>query len=524
MIKELVNIIKNEYQEQLDKLLAAKEQVEIYNSRTKSGTIPFSSIYHLSDIEVIEKRISKYILNNKNKSFLSRLGQSSDFKKKLALLQDDLVKMKDEISRLPEPEYYGNQEELSANIKLIISKIENAEHANTISQLGLSLEQAISVLDNNNIPFCLNEEDRACANEENKYYNNNKKYLNLSELILVHKTSFAPNGDKITSSVNSGAFFEKTFVLNKVSKSYKITDFRNTIHFCLNGEVSSHAYGDFDNRKYAVLQPLIEDLASTIKGFNPSDTYFEDDVVLNGAYILCPFEERELVSQRNPQSLVVPYKGESVDKYADTLVTTLGYQSERIGMWNWDNETGALDRISPELIEKYGFQYTQHTGSEDYMMENSLRANDNFNKFLEFLLESIKEGGLNPYDVYQMIPKLVVENHAQIYYSDKDGKKPIFQEIDKVFTDCGYTQLSLSELLEAMEFNSSNEDANKFWQEEIIKEVDGYNKERDYSYNYIKLYRKILYVEQMINSDLIDYPIDKLVEAKNMLGKATRSY
>ena len=81
---------------------------------------------------------------------------------------------------------------------------------------------------------------------------------------------------------NRDLFFEKMKKLQIASKSC-----RSTIHFSINGLVSSHAYGNFDNRAFTILEPLkyhIED--SSLLSLNVCDTYFNDDMKLSDDAII----------------------------------------------------------------------------------------------------------------------------------------------------------------------------------------------------------------------------------------------
>jgi hypothetical protein len=88
-----------------------------------------------------------------------------------------------------------------------------------------------------------------------------------SEIIAVRLTDTFPYGGKIGTLFSHSPIF-----------------FRDTVHFTLNGPVSSHVYGNWDNKKYAVLVPL-DKLVETvgkgrISGLRPEDTWVLGDIEL----------------------------------------------------------------------------------------------------------------------------------------------------------------------------------------------------------------------------------------------------
>lgn len=515
MINELKTIMSTKYDNELKNLSEAYNKIRFYRDRTETYVYPYTNTTHLSDVDDMDERIAKYMESYKNKTLFDRISSHADYKKTLKSMQIKLEALKEEIRSLSKPKYYDNQKQLTSMINELKKKIESTENANTLGQLGLSLDEAFKLLESNGRTLCLTDEDKEAARVETEYYYDNKKYTALAELILVHKTAFAPSNDVIKSNINSSAFFERTFVLDKTTKACRIKDFRNTIHFCLNGEVTSHAYGNFDNRKYAILQPLTEELAGKIKGFNPSDTYFEGKVNLDRAYILCPIEEKETVSNNNPKSIVVPYKGETVDKFADTLITLLGYQCEKVGMWNWQNETAELKRIDSSLIDKYKWTYIQHSVSVDKDIENDLYTNDRFVRFLDFVFEAMKSQNLNPYDVYTKFPSLVRENDVYIHHNNTHGKAESFKKIDDVFNKSNLGNVDIEELMKVLSYEGANQDVYKFWQGLIKHDVSYYNSNNRYTgYGLSDLYTKMLYLKRLLGSDFMNYPVGNLIEAQ----------
>lgn len=70
--------------------------------------------------------------------------------------------------------------------------------------------------------------------------NNGKEIKNISDLILIHKTNYMPENGVIKSSRDSGALLDHYFKVGEKEYSGKHLHERNTVHFCVNGEVESH--------------------------------------------------------------------------------------------------------------------------------------------------------------------------------------------------------------------------------------------------------------------------------------------
>lgn len=136
----------------------------------------------------------------------------------------------------------------------------------TLEKLGLNFKEAISFLEENNIPIVLTEEDKYITNQE-------KEYKGLEDFILVHKTDFIPIQSKIKSAKDSQALVNKQIILNGKEYNYMYARERNTVHFAVNDEVYSHAYGNWDNSKYAVLIPLIDIPKEKVGMFSSVDTF-----------------------------------------------------------------------------------------------------------------------------------------------------------------------------------------------------------------------------------------------------------
>lgn len=247
--------------------------------------------------------------------------------------------------------------------------------------------------------FYLTENDKEENQRNTKEYNDGKQYTSLDELVMVHKTRYLPNEDKIINSRNSNVTSTNSFVLSKETLGYKMKSFRNTVHFCLNGEVGNHSMGNWSNLKYAVVQPITENISNKIASMVPVDTYIDGNVTLDGAYILCPIKEKEEAKKRNPNSTIVGYEGNSVDHYADLLVTLLGYQNEKAGAWSWVNTRGN-ERIS-SVIEKHGYRENYHTYSPEEERDDTLERKYAVDQIMKVIREKVTNGEISIMEAYE---------------------------------------------------------------------------------------------------------------------------
>lgn len=198
---------------------------------------------------------------------------------------------------------------------------------------------------------------------------NGKEIKSIDDLVMVHKTNYFPEGAiKTPFDTKKSAQSYVSFDINGEVKEYPITfkNFRDTIHFCLNGSVDSHAYGDWDESKYAIFMPLAQNKDKIVAG-TECDLFTKGSVPLNDtAYILCPKDEIAKTKNRNPQVNVVGYEGESVSAYVNVfLAQVLGYKfkepTENSRCWN--SGFGKDAELAVSIIKNNGWTYTDHNGS-----------------------------------------------------------------------------------------------------------------------------------------------------------------
>ena len=294
----------------------------------------------------------------------------------------------------------------------------------TLKEMGISFAEAMDFLEENNKPLILNESDKVITDNESNF---DKK----DDYILVHKTKYMPTSDTLQSTASKHVVQKEVVKMKTGDFVFNFNESRDTVHFCLNGEVESHNYGDFDGRKYAVIIPFNRIDDANLKSFDPVDTYFQDAVDLKNGYILCPENEIEQMKTSNPHTTVVGYKGKSVDGYANALVSMLGYRVESCHQDAW----GSYDDEAKAVAFAKQNNYEQVTHIYSYLhIEESLRRKSNI--FLGFI------AGFNDY--ISENPNVNIDSFLNEYYDNNNPRYMISN--DEIMELHSPKKISLSEI------------------------------------------------------------------------------
>lgn len=176
------------------------------------------------------------------------------------------------------------------------------------------------------------------------------------------------------------------------------SQYRSTVHFSVNGLVSSHAKGNFHNRNFIIIDPLEYHLKNNdIRSFRLEDTYMYGDVSLSSeAVIMIKEENYEELLLQNPQLNtynIVLYRGD--EKVAvEMYLASIGIISEKIG------EHGSLEhrcsqqvrKFRDRLKENFNIDSDPHWLSKESKLddENSLLIWDYYNNlFYNFMLDKL---------------------------------------------------------------------------------------------------------------------------------------
>lgn len=137
--------------------------------------------------------------------------------------------------------------------------------------------------------------------------------------------------------------------IKEISKIIPLsTQYRSTVHFSLNGLVSSHSKGNFNNKNFIIVDKLNSHLnTDNIISLRAEDTYIDGEVQLSdAATILIRKDRYEDLLKQNPQLKnyeIVLFEGD--EKTAvEIYLTTKGVAVEQIGQHgvNLESETGNM--------------------------------------------------------------------------------------------------------------------------------------------------------------------------------------
>lgn len=380
MFKELEKIKVSECQQKIDKLIEQKEKLQ-----------------QQQNFNWIEKNILKRKKYLEHKNFLRKENRR---------IEQQIEALKDEIYIY--------------------------ENAETIHDFKLSFEEAIELLEKKDIPVVLTENDK-----KNAWYRTKPDVDSFDGLILVHKTNHVPT-DGIKKSLKEENLKDVVIKtkIDDVEIDTKVNSSRETIHFAVNGEVSSHFWGNWDEKKYAILIPFDDVPKNNIGSARSCDTFIIGKVKLTpNCWILVPKGEKETVQKNNPKVHIIEYEGTNVTGYADQLVKNLGYSFQKVTNDGWrDSE---CENKYSQMMSKKGYSLTWHSATEysynekfdnqmyqliqilDYVKEN-LNLLDNI-EFEKQLLETIDnllfvftEYSIQPRDEEMKIYEALLQNGYQI--------------------------------------------------------------------------------------------------------------
>lgn len=146
------------------------------------------------------------------------------------------------------------------------------------------------------------------------------------DIMLIRITNVFPFNGKIKplSSVCHVEKSQMNFICNALSRKldYNTLEqletyepyYRSTVHFTLNGLVSSHMYGNFSNQNFIILEPLSEQLNKADFGnFCGQDTFIKGSMTLSEKAIIIIKDEvyadiRELYPEIENYNVIL-YKG-----------------------------------------------------------------------------------------------------------------------------------------------------------------------------------------------------------------------
>lgn len=144
------------------------------------------------------------------------------------------------------------------------------------------------------------------------------------------------------------------------------TQYRSSVHFCLNGLVASHMQGNFTGNPFVIIEPFKEhENDDNILAVRGEDTYFKDGLQLSDKAVI-------LVDERCAQGCLdcgldsnqfIFYRGDQ-EEATNIVLAKMGYVPELIGKdYIIDSDTSEMIR---EFIRKSNYPQDKHCFSESY--------------------------------------------------------------------------------------------------------------------------------------------------------------
>jgi len=238
--------------------------------------------------------------------------------------------------------------------------------------------------------FSIGPEDVQLYNEDGIWTNKYTSIEELSDLMLVHKTNFLPYNNTIYTGKSTGATDSATIKIGEESYPIEWKAGQNSIHFAVNGPVSSHDAGNWDSCKYAVLVPYDKVDTDNLIGTKFEDTYFEGDVKLpESAIIVCPQDDVKIAKQKNPSVKIYGYSGIKLDEAIKCILLYNNIKVKSISTGNgWANDIEHDSEKAKKILTNNGISLkeTSHSVSENMLK----RKGDTTISLMNSLLTTIK--------------------------------------------------------------------------------------------------------------------------------------
>ena len=386
-------MLKQYYEEKIAELIAEKERIN-------NQIIPYRQFTWLDRI-FRRKEIREY-----NDKVANSTPNST--------LEGEIAKVEEEINRLEQEKKVG--EPTAKTIKDLVSRSSKGKMEFTL-EAG---DEAIGKYMRDN---CI--DTSGCFGDKAKL-KRLQTFKGLDDFMLVHKTEYYPVNDTIRTPKTTNAKRETTFNFRGEEYTVSSTVGNNSTHFALNGPVSNHFFGaeKWDTAKYAVVANFADVDRDNLLAINLEDTYFEGDVHFNKPYfIFKPKAEVEQAKQMNldkntnPNAIVIPYEGISLDEAIRSFIACIGKKPTVISNNDWaENEDfieSANNALAPFKTGKI-YEGESHTNSKN--MRKSFfeeRAN-----IMVTIYETLQSKGLDPsFDELKEIAKNL--EHRSSWFKDE---------------------------------------------------------------------------------------------------------
>jgi len=378
---------------------------------------------------------------------------------------------------------------------------------------------------------------------QNKFY---KEREDLDKYVLVRLVDYCQENNELKSNKQNNVKGKLHSFLGDI----EVLNARDTIHFTVNGHVTSHSLGNWDIRKYAIIIPFKEFLDKNKERVvltNVEDFYVRNNVQLpENAIILAPTQEIEEVQSKNQNVNVIGYNGDNVVPYVDKLLEMMGYQTYKIGehgYYDFSNGGYAYDFQKQFDSDMKNLNIQNDLHDHDSSFDNDLETVIIRSEFVHNFLKKLKETYNNiPYDqIFNMISNLKISSTEDYinFESENISSKRFFDNLN-VYGKNSVTSRDFFSNLNIYKRNSMTSNINDAKNQNMLKE---YLKERDKFLTKVGLsnldleelasdekYKRIMesfYIDDYLNKDISDYNendivvanTDRLIDLVNKMAK-----
>lgn len=351
MIKELKNVLydvdkKKRIINALEPYVEKSRELAQYRKRLEA--LEKGDLSYLADelvpIEHVEAEkfgfIQKHITRRKQyqeykKSVEARETQIADDRKFQKSMIDSLEQELSEVYKKT-----GIKQDIYEYVEQMEEFVKDVDRKKTPKDMGLTVNQAMKLFEENGIPFILTEEDKQIAIKDKSLLQGDKPFETIDDFVFVHKTRFIPENDEIKTDINAGATKTETKKLDGMEYEYQFKLGRDTVHFAVNGAVASHANGNWNDCRYAIYLKA-PDLVKqeNLLNISPEDSWTRGNVELTeDTVILCPASEVKELKEKNPKASIIGYEGENTMTYDQMFVSIMGYSPRTIAADAWAHE------------------------------------------------------------------------------------------------------------------------------------------------------------------------------------------
>lgn len=478
---------QKETETKIEKENLEKKRQELFNK--------LNDLYH--EAAKLSNKINLFNKMKIKKEILKLQGETSSIQNRINEFDNQLNLAYDDTKRkvLDVNDYVRKLEitKKNANWNDVNELIELVNQCQSLKQLGLKFYDAVELLRKNEIPIILDESDKNYEESgfsglgiaSTEYSKNVKDTVDLSPMkdyILVHKTRFYPQNGRINTSKDAKPVEKVSLELKKIGL-IDYENHRNTIHFAVNGEVGSHALGNWEDCKYAILIPFTDMPPGQFRSGASMDTYIEGGLSLpKSTIVLCPQEERQMIQEFNPNQMVVGYIGENVFHYADSMVEQLGYKVQEIHDWRWNSYKDEVEYYKKLSETGLDIHVNPHTGTIEKQRE------DKVPKVYAFI---------------EVIKKIINNN----IFLDESDIEILLDDTNISFVPCDYTELNI-EILQILE------NGLKPFGLTIKEELKNKFLNSEYESRKILCQDLLMQSQKLINNDLEDENVEEVNHSK----------